>query len=76
MGFRARYLKIEEAPSKDEALSAIEHELPTIESYVMEIMTWKVARIRSNLPISVIIGKTMENNSHGVTREWGKNTKH
>lgn len=39
MGFRARYLKIEEAPSKDEALSAIEHELPTIESYVMEIMT-------------------------------------
>ena len=38
LGFRARYMKIEDAPSVEEAKSAIEYELSAVESHVMQII--------------------------------------
>ena len=39
LGFRSRYLRIEDNPTPDEARSAIKYDLPDIESYVMQHMT-------------------------------------
>ena len=39
MGFRSRYMSVEDNPTPDEAKSAVEYDLPQIESFVMERMT-------------------------------------
>lgn len=39
LGFRSRYLRVEDNPTPEEAKNAIEYELPEIENYVMQRMT-------------------------------------
>jgi hypothetical protein len=39
MGFRARYQRVEDNPSADEAQSAFNYDLPEVETYVKQRMT-------------------------------------
>jgi hypothetical protein len=38
MGFRARYQRIEDSPTKDEAQSVVDYDLPEVEAYVKQRM--------------------------------------